>query len=121
MRGLSGYYGYFLLVKLTVLSEESALEREGITTGFTSLLISALEEIGLRDCLCAEAERNALGLRRDEITKLLSRFDSVSAELVREADAVEDAKNLRLPGAELLVVGEYGFLVVVDVVVVEVS
>lgn len=68
--------------ELTVFGGESALEREGITTGFTSLLNSAEEEIGLRDCLWAEDDRKTLGLRRDEITILLSRLGSVSDDFI---------------------------------------
>lgn len=62
---------------------------------------------GLRFFLCDEGDRNALGLRRDEITKLLSlgaRFVPDSNDSLETAGAAVVEKVLLLD-VKLLVVG----------------
>lgn len=82
------------------------MERVGFTIGLRSLFSSAVVD-GLRFFLCVEGDRNALGLRRDEITKLVSlgaRFDPDSNDSFETAGA-EVVEKVFLFGVKLLVVG----------------
>lgn len=109
-------------MQLTVFNGVATLERVGITTGWRSLFNSAVVD-GLRFFLCDEEDRNPLGLRRDETTKLLSlgtRFGPDSNDSFETAGA-EVVENDLLLDAKLLVVGIYGLRVDVEVVVVDVN
>lgn len=91
----------------------------GITAGLRSVFSSAVVD-GLRFFLCDEEVRNPLGLRRDETTKLLSRFGPDSNDSFGTVGTVVVEKDLLLD-AKLLVVGMYVLRVVVEVVVVDVN